>query len=134
MKHLELLLVRHTYDLDYTEGELFNENEKIRLCDTLEDRYREPGKKVYGKTAIQPGRYKIEVTFSPSFKKRMVLLHDVPEFTGIRMHWGRTADNSQGCILVGERQVPGQLENIGMTDKLTGLLDAYNNKGFITIK
>lgn len=130
---LVLRLVRHNYTLDYTEGSLFDETTKKRLCDTLEDRYRKPGVKVRGKTAIQPGEYNIKATYSPKFKKRMVLIEDVDMFEGIRMHYGKSADNTEGCILVGEKERDGILNNSYMTHKLVELLDNHGNDGILEI-
>lgn len=128
---------------EYTEGVLIYLNANEELCDTLEDTVRdfnmdgdlkdEGEEKVYGKTAIPFGVYPIEVTYSPKFKKKMVLIKDVPEFTGIRMHWGRTANNSEGCPLVGEKVQSGELKNTGMTDFLVQLLLKHDNKGSIEI-
>jgi len=78
-------------------------------CITLEDVVRlddpltpeDEGIKVYGETAIPAGQYQISVTFSPKFNKLMILVMDVPGFTGIRIHSGNDKDDTLGCILVG---------------------------------
>jgi hypothetical protein len=38
-------------------------------------------------------------------------LLDVPHFEGILMHGGNSADDSCGCLLVGENKVKGRLIN-----------------------
>jgi hypothetical protein len=63
----------------------------------------------------------------------MVHIKNVPSFIGIRMHWGRTANNSLGCILVGKKYADGKLDNTGMTDKLVKLLNDNGGKGILTI-
>lgn len=134
MEPLHLKQVRHNRTIDYTEGELFYQNKGERLCDTLEDKLRNPGeKKVYGKMAIPAGKYDIEIRYSPKFNCETIHIKDVPEYEYILMHWGATALNTDGCVLCGERQKPGRLQDIKMTRKLVELLRAHGGKGFIEI-
>ena len=70
-------------------------------CDTLEDRVRPNNEKVYGKTAIPAGIYKIVLSYSPKFKRILPEILNVPMFSGIRIHAGNTAKDTEGCVLVG---------------------------------
>jgi len=102
---MELLLARRGYSDEATEGDLFDMTDPEApefLCYTLEDPVREPGVKIPGVTAIPAGRYRVVVTLSPAFGVWMPLLLDVPGFDGIRIHWGNSAKDTKGCILVGD--------------------------------
>ena len=86
----------------------------IYICDTLEPQWRDYAKgarKIKGKSAIPEGRYPIVITFSPTFKKWLPLLVNVPRFFGIRIHAGNTVKDTQGCILVGLNLKKGMVLN-----------------------
>lgn len=97
---MELKLNRIFLGSSATIGELLV-NDK-HLCDTLEDRVRPEGEKVYGKTAIPEGTYEVKLTYSPRFKKILPEILNVPNFSGIRIHSLNKAEESEGCIGVGE--------------------------------
>lgn len=132
---MELTLNRIFLGSSATIGELLI-NDK-HLCDTLEDRVRPEGEKVYGKTAIPEGKYEIELTHSPRFKKILPEILNVPNFSGIRIHTGNSSKDTEGCIIVGTWD--GEKEDwVGSSkiafDKLMSLLEeATNNKEKITI-
>lgn len=97
---MELKLNRIFLGSSATIGELYVDGEHI--ADTLEDRVRPEGEKVYGKTAIPEGTYEMVLSYSPRFKKILPEILNVPNFTGIRIHSLNKAEESEGCIGVGE--------------------------------
>lgn len=114
------LKVKRLYKKDsYTIGKLYVDGEYF--CDTVEDCDRGLTDKmsveeilaikVYGKTAIPTGRYRVTLTYSNKFKRVLPLINAVKGFLGIRMHNGKDASSSLGCVIVGENKVKGGVIN-----------------------
>ena len=91
-----------------TIGELSIEGQ--HECWTLEDVVRLTrapdgsviGTKIPGKTAIPAGRYRVVIDWSKRFQRMMPHILDVEQFDGIRMHAGNTAEDTDGCPLLGQ--------------------------------
>lgn len=147
---MKLVLERTFRGSAYTIGKLYVDGDYF--CDTLEDVDRGLSsdmplseineKKVYGKTAIPTGTYKVVMNVvSPKFKDRawakpwdgkLPRLENVPGYEGVLIHVGNKAEDTLGCILVGQNKVKGQVINSTTTfDKLMDLLTQTND---ITIK
>jgi hypothetical protein len=92
--------------------------------------------------AIPEGRYAVVITWSPKFKMWLPLLLGGPDFNrlwqGIRIHAGNTAQDTQGCILVGRNQIVGRvLESRKWLYELKQKIVAAKAKGdavWLTIK
>jgi len=112
---MNLKLERHALRETYTIGRLYIDGDGF--CDTLEDKVRPDGVKVWGETAIPAGVYKVIITESARFKRRLPLLVNVPMFEGIRIHPGNTAVDTHGCILVGVNNVKGKVTQSQATFK-----------------
>ena len=107
-----------------TIGELLLDG--IRMVYTLEDEIREvPGRpveewKIHGETAIPVGRYRITLESSPKFGPDTLTVWNVPGFDGVRMHAGNTAEDTEGCPLLGLRVTDDQI--VGGTSRSAVLL------------
>lgn len=121
----------------YTIGKLYINDQYF--CDTLEDPNRDTNKngtfdngevKIKANTAIPYGTYRVIVSMSPRFKRELPRLLDVPSFSGVLIHRGNTPSDTEGCILVGENKVKGQVINSTPYEvKLVKLLKEAQNKG-----
>ena len=132
---MEILVKRIAKKSKYTIGKMYIDGQYI--CDTLEDADRGlnqnmslkeiNNKKVYGETAIPTGTYKVDMnTVSPKFKSRtcakpyggkLPRLVLVPGYDGVLIHPGNKAEDTLGCILVGENKAVGQVLNSQVTFK-----------------
>ena len=104
-----LTLTRTSKQGECTTG-ILHEGEKV-LCYTLEPMWRDlvHEKKVMGRTAIPEGKYRIRMSPSKKFHRMMPYLMEVPNFTGVMIHPGNRVEDTEGCILVGERDKPNTL-------------------------
>lgn len=137
---MELKVKRLYKKSEYTIGKMYIDGEYF--CDTVEDTDRGlsqnmknstiEAKKIYGKTAIPTGKYTVVVTFSPKFQRYLPLLKDVLGFGGIRIHSGNTAEDSLGCIIVGENKIKGGVINSRQT--MEKLMQRLRNEKNITIE
>jgi hypothetical protein len=128
---MEIIVNRIAKKEHYTIGRLYVNGEYV--CDTLEDAVRDV--KIKHKTAIPAGRYKVAMTIvSPKYSNpkynwamkyggKLPRLLDVPNYEGILIHVGNTANDTSGCLLVGENKIVGQLVN--STKTFYRLMDEY---------
>lgn len=103
----------------YTIGRLYIDG--VFFCNTLEDTDRGLAqwmnvgeistKKINGATAIPIGDYKVTVTYSPKYRRNMPQIMNVKGFTGVRIHSGNKAQDTEGCLLLGDNTKPGMITN-----------------------
>jgi len=141
---MELLVKRIYLAPDYTIGKLSING--VYFCDTLEDTNRDINKdgkfdnneaKVFSKTCIPFGKYEVTMTYSNHFKRVLPLLINVPSFAGVRIHSGNDAEDTEGCILVGNNTAKGKLTTSRVaSDKLNQLITEAikTEKVFITLE
>ena len=105
----------------------------VFFCNTLEDKDRKleaGGRKIPERTAIPRGEYEIDITFSNRFKKYLPELKNVPQFTGVRIHPGNTENDTEGCILPGDRVDDYSIMNSRVTfNDLFDILEAAKTRG-----
>lgn len=123
---LQISLKRRGGNLGFTHGKLYFNG--VYISDTLEDQERTT--KIQNATAIPRGVYKVSVTYSNRFKRMMPLLENVPNFTGVRIHSGNTASDTEGCILVGTYLAQGYIKDSRIAyKKIFPLIDKAIKKG-----
>ena len=154
---LELLLDRKYKNETYTIGNLYVDGEWF--CNSMEDKDRGLSQtmpleeikkaKVYGETAIPTGRYEVRMDivspkyngvkwYKDNFGGRMPRLESVKGFSGILIHSGNTALDSNGCILVGMNKAKGKvLDSRATFQKLWKILEQARKAGktiYLTVK
>lgn len=138
----------------YIDGQIVAnslEDEDRGLSDAMDERVIR-NRKIYGKTAIPKGRYKIDMTtVSPKFSKypfymevcqgKLPRLQGVKGFEGILIHVAdgpKGADLLEGCIGIGLNKKVGQLSDGKETfKKAYALMKEAHDRGetiYITIE
>lgn len=152
---MKLLLKRIAKKETYTIGKLYVNG--IYFCDTIEDKDRHLTQtmplskikevKVAALTAIPTGTYKVRMDIvSPKYSTKlwyvtncrgakMPRLENVPGYSGVLIHPGNTAADSEGCLLVGKNDVVGMVTDSKNTflRLYKMLVNAYNKKEQIQI-
>lgn len=95
---IRVLLLERDGRCDRTNGAVFGRLyiNGVYFCDTLEN----------GRFLANEGNYSVSYCDSPKFGRKLPLWFDngsCPPERGLRIHAGNSKDDSQGCILVGER-------------------------------
>ena len=150
---MEILLKRIARCDTYTIGHIYVDGKYV--CDDVEDKDRgldqklplsvNVAKKRKGITAIPTGRYRLTLEVkSPKFSKYKAYewcqgylprLINVPAFDGVLIHAGNSANDSEGCLIVGENKVKGKVLNSMVTlKKLYAILKTAKDNIYITVE
>ena len=89
---MEIIVAREHRNPTCTIGNMYVDGNYFAY--TLEDVVRPDGVKVPNETAIPAGRYKVVISYSNRFKRRMPEILEVPMFSGIRIHGGNTDEQN----------------------------------------
>lgn len=123
---MKLTIERLFYKNGYTIGNMYLNGQW--LCNTLEPPRGTALEAVTAGSgkAIQAGTYRVKLVLSPRFKQRLPRLEDISApfptrgetkggglgaRSGILIHAGNTAKDTQGCILVGMNTKVGSVMN-----------------------
>ena len=123
------MVLRFSSQKESTLGLFFDvTNGRKFLCFTLEDEFRTV--KVYGKTRIPAGKYKVGLRKEggfhnkyskkfPSFHIGMLQILDVPDFEYVLIHIGNDDDDTAACLLTGD-QATQNITKDGFVGNSTG--------------
>lgn len=148
---LKITVVRKIFNECDTIGDLYvsypeTPNTLEFVCNTLEDKVRnkkgtkkEDFKKVYGETAIPYGTYRVIISHSNAFNKKLPEILNVPLYEGIRIHTGNHKDDTFGCLLLGDSpkisQTKSWIYNSKKNyDKFIKILEPALKKGIVIIE
>lgn len=98
-----ILVKRFIHHPDSEIGRVFVNDE--HFCYSIEDARRTT--KIPGETCIPEGTYPLGTRWSPKFSPRynheMIWVQDVPDYKYILIHTGNTVDDTEGCLIIGDR-------------------------------
>ena len=108
---MKIFVERKYYKNGYTIGNMYLNGQW--LCNTLEPPRGDATQTITSgsRKAIADGTYRVQMYLSPKFRARLPLLLNVPGRSGILIHAGNTAKDTQGCILVGMNTKVGSVMN-----------------------
>ena len=130
---MTIIVVRKFFCKDYIIGDVYFNNEKTLICNSLEPSL----------SAVHPaipcGSYPIEFRYSYKFNRYMPFLTNTRERVGIMLHAGNKPSDTLGCILLGLNTEKGMITSSRkvfepIRSSLLTALDYDNEPSFVTIK
>lgn len=130
---MNLIIKRKYFCKDYIIGDVFLNNEKTFLCNSLEPSLSA------AHPAIPIGSYPIEFRFSYKFNRYMPFLSNTRERVGIMLHTGNLPSETMGCILLGLNTEKGKVTSSRkvfepLRSSLLTAIEFDNEPSFVTIK
>lgn len=127
MNTLELLLERDIIEPEFSLGHLYVAMQFYGYTCEDADRALEdhPEAKIHGQSAIPRGRYRLATSLSQRFGRELPILENVPGFSGVRIHGGNTAADTEGCILLGRVRTRNGVANCA--DRVVSLTKVIND-------
>lgn len=133
---------RDSFGEKTTEGKLYIDDGYF--CETLEDKVRKPGEKVYGETAIPENKdgYLVDIVISPKFGEvvsiythigkngERILEYGGIKFESILAHGGNRASDTLGCVLVAKNRVSDDVIQGSMKEELVKRVKALIKNGY----
>lgn len=131
MKKIEVVLQREVFSPKFTLGRLTVDGKHFAYtCEDCDRELEAGGVKIPKQTAIPRGYYRLTATFSQRFQKLMPLIVGVLQFEGIRIHGGITADDTEGCPLIGRvRTMTGVVNCAERVATLTKMIEDEEDAG-----
>lgn len=130
---MNIIIVRKFFCKDYIIGDVYLNNEKTMVCNSLEPSL----------SAVHPaipcGSYPIEFRFSHKFQRYMPFLANTRERVGIMLHTGNVSSETLGCILLGLNTEKGKVTSSRkvfepIRSSLLTAISEDRNVCFVTIK
>ncbi len=139
MKKVEVVLQREVFSSTFTLGRLTVDGKHFAYtCEDTDRELEAGGVKIPKQTAIPRGYYRLTATFSQRFLKLMPLIVGVPQFEGVRIHGGNTADDTEGCPLIGRvRTMTGVVncaERVATLMKMIEDAEDIGNEAWISVQ
>lgn len=137
-KQVLFKLDRRIYRGQTTIGEMMRPDGS-KFSWTLEDTVRAAGIKDKGNTAIPAGIYRMTVNMSNRFKRLMVLIFNMPDyslqidgirFDGIRAHGGNDHGDTAGCVLVAKNKLSDEKIQGTMEKEFTDEVKKWEDEGY----
>ena len=131
MRDVKFTITRDVFFPTYTLGRLFVDGSLYGYtCEDADRKLEAGGQKIKGQTAIPRGLYRLTATLSNRFKRLMPLIQGVPGFEGIRIHGGNTAEDTEGCPLLGMVRTTNGVRNCAQVNAdLLDLITSLEEQG-----